>query len=172
MASLGAELGWLCTCIAGFGSSTPYPRTGACISAGIQAHALLLLLLCCRSSNASPLFVADTQLILPEPEWSLLAQVARGDDSFAMQLQGRLDQLGCCLQLQLGCMPDLHKKTACVVVVRTWHRHTAVPFETTAILLVSATVMLPILARFATRVTAWSSPCCASQVLSVSLLLV
>jgi hypothetical protein len=26
--------------------------------------------------------------MLPEPEWSLLAQVARGDDSFALQLQG------------------------------------------------------------------------------------
>lgn len=50
---------------------------------------MLLSHMCTHRSSDNPvLYIADSQLLLPQPEWNLLAQVARSDDSFAMQLQG------------------------------------------------------------------------------------
>jgi hypothetical protein len=39
-------------------------------------------------TSDSPLFIADTQLVLPHPEWQTLAQEARRATSFARQLTG------------------------------------------------------------------------------------
>lgn len=71
-------------------------RTSTASDAPLNAVACLLLCpalpchalsCCCRSDAGAPLTVADAQLMLPQPEWELIAQGANSRN-FAIDLQG------------------------------------------------------------------------------------
>jgi hypothetical protein len=38
--------------------------------------------------SGAPLTIADSQLMLPQPEWQLIAQAAKNSRNFAVQLEG------------------------------------------------------------------------------------
>lgn len=42
-----------------------------------------------RTMYGVPVTIADSQLLIPQPEWDVLANEARQAPSFAMQLQGK-----------------------------------------------------------------------------------
>lgn len=44
----------------------------------------------CRTMSGAPLTIADSQLMLPQPEWQLIAQAAKNSRNFAVQLEGEL----------------------------------------------------------------------------------
>jgi hypothetical protein len=70
------------------------------MNAGCSSHRgrghrvrILSLYLCCpttrRSLSGVPLAVFDTRLLLPRPEWEMIAQQARSSRNFAMELAGK-----------------------------------------------------------------------------------
>jgi hypothetical protein len=38
--------------------------------------------------SGAPLTIVDSQVMLPQPEWQLIAQAAKGSRNFAVQLEG------------------------------------------------------------------------------------
>lgn len=55
----------------------------------------MCLIRVCRTMYGVPVTIADSQLMIPQPEWDVLANEARQAPSFAMQLQGK--RLNCAM---------------------------------------------------------------------------
>lgn len=72
-----------------------------CVSVEWPSHPQRCVFVCahllcpsaCRSLSGAPLYVADSQLVLPQAEWQALLQAAKASRSFALQLAGELEDL-------------------------------------------------------------------------------